>query len=247
MKNRIITYILLGVLGVLPLTSCSDYLDKMPDDQLTLENVFSNRGNLERWLSYLYSVMPEFYIYDGPDAIGDELAPSVGWESQGFKAIQYQNGNWTPISPGVVTYWDKYPKAIRQAYTLIKYAHPLSDVSEKEINYMKAECRFFIAYYHAMMAMTYGAVPIIREAAVELSGESLLLKQEPFDVVVDWAANELLEASRQLPASYDEANKYGRITSLICLAMRARLLTFAASDLVNPSPGKDMDPEMQME
>ena len=60
MKNRIITYILLGVLGVLPLTSCSDYLDKMPDDQLTLENVFSNRGNLERWLSYLYSVMPEF-------------------------------------------------------------------------------------------------------------------------------------------------------------------------------------------
>lgn len=90
---------------------------------------------------------------------------------------------------------------------------------------------FFIAYYHAMMAMTYGAVPIIREAAVELSGESLLLKQEPFDVVVDWAANELLEASRQLPASYDEANKYGRITSLICLAMRARLLTFAASDL----------------
>lgn len=45
MKNRIITYILLGVLGVLPLTSCSDYLDKMPDDQLTLENVFSNRGN----------------------------------------------------------------------------------------------------------------------------------------------------------------------------------------------------------
>ena len=55
----------------------------------------------------------------------------------------------------------------------------------------------------------------------------------------------MLEASRQLPASYDEANKYGRITSLICLAMRARLLTFAASDLVNPSPGKDMDPEMQ--
>ena len=36
MKNRIITYILLGVLGVLPLTSCSDYLDKMPDDQLRM-------------------------------------------------------------------------------------------------------------------------------------------------------------------------------------------------------------------
>lgn len=142
MKNRIIAYILLGVLGILPLASCSDYLDKQPDDQLTLENVFANKTNLERWLSYLYIVMPEFYIYDGPDAIGDELAPSTGWESQGFKAIQYQNGNWTPINPGVVTYWSTYPQAIRQAYTLIKYAHPLPDVSEKEINYMKAECPF---------------------------------------------------------------------------------------------------------
>jgi len=27
MKNRIIAYILLGVLGILPLASCSDYLD----------------------------------------------------------------------------------------------------------------------------------------------------------------------------------------------------------------------------
>lgn len=241
MKNRIIIYILLGVLGLLPLTSCSDYLDKQPDDQLTLENVFSNRTNLERWLSYLYAVMPEFYIYDGPDAIGDELAPSIGWESQGFAAIQYQNGNWTPVNEKVITYWKTLPKAIRQAYTLIKYAHPLPDVSEKEIAYMKAECRFFIAYYHSILVMTYGGVPIIREAAEELTGSSLLLKQEPFYDVVDWAANELLEASKVLPASYDEANKYGRITSLICLAIRARLLTFAASDLVNGN----LDPAMQ--
>ena len=100
MKNRIITYILLGVLGVLPLTSCSDYLDKMPDDQLTLENVFSNRGNLERWLSYLYSVMPEFYIYDGPDAIGDELAPSVGWSHRDLRRFSIRMETGRPISPG---------------------------------------------------------------------------------------------------------------------------------------------------
>ena len=43
MKNRIIAYILLGVLGILPLASCSDYLDKQPDDQLDLESVFENK------------------------------------------------------------------------------------------------------------------------------------------------------------------------------------------------------------
>ena len=222
------------------LSSCSDYLDKEPDDQLTLETVFENKTNMERWLAYIYNATPKFYNYDGADAVADELAPSVGWESQGFKAILYQNGNWTSASGGVINYWETFPMRIRQAYIFIKYAHALPDVTEKEVNYMKAECRFFIAYFHAVMAMTYGAVPIIRDATEEITGETLLLKQEPFNTVVDWAANELLETSKLLPAYYDEDNKYGRITSIICLAMRARLLTFAASPLVNGNQDTDM-------
>lgn len=222
------------------LSSCSDYLDKEPDDQLTLETVFENKTNMERWLAYIYNATPKFYNYDGADAVADELAPSVGWESQGFKAILYQNGNWTSASGGVINYWETFPMRIRQAYIFIKYAHALPDVTEKEVNYMKAECRFFIAYFHAVMAMTYGAVPIIRDATEEITGETLLLKQEPFNTVVDWAANELLETSKLLPAYYDEDNKYGRITSIICLAMRARLLTFAASPLVNGNQDSDM-------
>ena len=240
MKNKIRKYIALGTIAMFSLASCSDHLDKEPDDQLTLETVFENKTNMERWLAYIYNATPKFYNYDGADAVADELAPSVGWESQGFKAILYQNGNWTSASGGVINYWETFPMRIRQAYIFIKYAHALPDVTEKEVNYMKAECRFFIAYFHAVMAMTYGAVPIIRDATEEITGETLLLKQEPFNTVVDWAANELLETSKLLPAYYDEDNKYGRITSIICLAMRARLLTFAASPLVNGNQDSDM-------
>ena len=240
MKNKIRKYIALGMIAMFSLSSCSDYLDKEPDDQLTLETVFENKTNMERWLAYIYNATPKFYNYDGADAVADELAPSVGWESQGFKAILYQNGNWTSASGGVINYWETFPMRIRQAYIFIKYANALPDVTEKEVNYMKAECRFFIAYFHAVMAMTYGAVPIIRDATEEITGETLLLKQEPFNTVVDWAANELLETSKLLPAYYDEDNKYGRITSIICLAMRARLLTFAASPLVNGNQDPDM-------
>ena len=240
MKNKIRKYIALGTIAMFSLSSCSDYLDKEPDDQLTLETVFENKTNMERWLAYIYNATPKFYNYDGADAVADELAPSVGWESQGFKAILYQNGNWTSASGGVINYWETFPMRIRQAYIFIKYAHALPDVTEKEVNYMKAECRFFIAYFHAVMAMTYGAVPIIRDATEEITCETLLLKQEPFNTVVDWAANELLETSKLLPAYYDEDNKYGRITSIICLAMRARLLTFAASPLVNGNQDSDM-------
>ncbi len=85
---------------------------------------------MERWLAYIYNATPKFYNYDGADAVADELAPSVGWESQGFKAILYQNGNWTSASGGVINYWETFPMRIRQAYIFIKYAHALPDVTE---------------------------------------------------------------------------------------------------------------------
>ena len=236
MKNSILKFIVLSIITTFAFSSCSDYLDKQPDDQLDLESVFENKKNMERWLAYIYRGLPEYYTYDGPDAIADELIPSVGWEAQGFKAIQYQKGNWTADNPGVIAYWNTYPKYIRSAYLFIKHAHPLEAVPAEEVDFMKAECRFFIAYYNSMMAIAYGSVPIIREASESTSADDLMLKQEPFYNVIDWADQEMLEASKQLPATQTEDKKYGRVTSVGCLAMRARMLLFAASDLVNGNP-----------
>lgn len=87
MKNSILKFIVLSIITTFTFSSCSDYLDKQPDDQLDLESVFENKKNMERWLAYIYRGLPEYYTYDGPDAIADELIPSVGWEAQGFKAI----------------------------------------------------------------------------------------------------------------------------------------------------------------
>ena len=60
MKNKIIVFIALGLIALVPMSSCSDYLDKEPDDQLTLESVFENKNNMERWLAYIYSLVPNF-------------------------------------------------------------------------------------------------------------------------------------------------------------------------------------------
>ena len=235
MKNRKLHILIAGILAAFSIVSC-DYLDKQPDDQLDIPAAFENKSNLERWLAYIYNGIPTFYHYDGAIAVADDLTPPVGWESQGFKAILYQNGNFTPAQGGIIGYWNEFSKRIRSAYIFIENAHPLFDVSAKEIEWMKAECRFFIAYYHAMMVMTYGAIPMITEPAQGTDASDMQLKQQPFYTVVDWVAQELRETAEILPSSYEEANKYGRATSLMCLAIRARLLTFAASPLVNGNP-----------
>ncbi len=236
MKNKLL-YIacLLAVVG---LSSCSDYLDKRPDDQLDLPTAFENSKNLDRWLAYIYDGIPAYYADSNWDTIGDDATTPAEWIAVGNKVCNYQIGNWTPSDGQIINFWTDLPKRIRSAYIFLEYAHPLTDVSQNDIDIMKAECRFFIAYYHSLLAMTYGAVPLIREAAPTTDAKDLMVKQEPFYTVVDWCADELLEVSKLLPVTYtDQANDYGRATSLWALAMRARLLTFAASPLVNGNPG----------
>ncbi len=235
MKNRIILIMLAVVLPFF--SSCSDYLDKRPDDQLDITTAFESSGNLTRWLAYLYDGIPQFYADSNWDMIGKDATIPDAWISVGNVVCNYQTGNWTPSDNQIIGFWRDFPKRIRNAYLFIENAHPLTDVSQKDIDIMKAECRFLIAYYHSLMVMTYGAVPIIKEAAPTTNAEDLYLKQRPFYEVVDWCDEEFQAVADQLPLTYtDQANDYGRATSLWALAMRARLLTFAASPLVNGNP-----------
>lgn len=233
--KKIIFLVLIAVLPVF--SSCSDYLDKRPDDQLDVDSAFENSKNLDRWLAYIYDGIPAYYADSNWDMIADDAATPAEWIAVGNKVCLYQEGSWTASDGQIINFWSDLPKRIRSAYIFIEKAHPLTDVTQKDIDIMKAECRFFIAYFHSLLVMTYGSVPLITEAAPTTNAEDLMLKQEPFYDVVTWCANELEEVSKQLPLTYtDQANDYGRATSLWALAMRARLLTFAASPLVNGNP-----------
>ena len=54
-----------------------------------------------------------------------------------------------------------------------------------------------------------------------------------FDYCVDWIANQLDEAAKVLPANRTVTNEWGRATSTIAKAVKARLLLYAASPLWN--------------
>ena len=61
MKIRNTIYILSAFLMLLSLTSCEDYLDKTPDDELTIEMVFNDKTRTEEWLAGIYSSIPSPY------------------------------------------------------------------------------------------------------------------------------------------------------------------------------------------
>lgn len=228
-------------------SSCSDYLDKQPDDMLTLEMVFNDKTRTEDWLAGCYSSIPDPLWggayglgHNGLGPLGDDVAPSTGWEKFGWNIVSKQTGNWSPNSGDGHGYWSLLPKRIRTALIFIENVKPNAAqlVTEADVENMKNEARFLIAYYKTLLVEIYGPVPFNPDKLLSggSSNEELMAGQTPYDDIVNWIDKELLDLSKKLPASYSDKKKFGRATSIMCLAVRARLLLFAASPLVNGNP-----------
>lgn len=235
-----IIYILILILCA---SSCN-WLDKEPDTELTLPMVFNNKTRVEQWLGNVYSGIPDPYMghgrYLGQDILGDDMTPSERWRQWNWDVIPFILGEWTPSSDWSGNYWAYLPQRIREAYIFIENAHALPDqnLPYEEVEFMKAECRFLAAYYWYLLTDTYGPVPYrpYYVAPSDSKLEDLKVGRTPYYDIIDDLDKEFLEISKQLPATYSESRKYGRATSIMCLAVRARMLLFAAGDLVNGNP-----------
>ncbi len=68
-------------------------------------------------------------------------------------------------------------------------------VSEANIERMKDECRFLIAYYYWQMIEAYGSVPFF-DGLADVNDPNLMRGQMPFDEMVDWIDAQLVDLSR---------------------------------------------------
>ena len=230
------------VLGALFMTSSCDYLDKQPDDQLTMEMIFSDKIRTEDWLASVYSSIPSpmwGYMKDeGYNIMGDDIVIPNEWTPYGWANVYaFTTGNWSPSSSWNPNYWVELPKRIRTALQFLDNVRiiPEDGLTEKYVTQMKYEARFLIAYYTSLLFETYGSVPLNVDKIYDpmASTSELMTEQTPADVIVDWIDKELLEVSKHLPAVYESNQDWGRATSVMALAMRAKTLLYAASPLFN--------------
>jgi hypothetical protein len=243
MKMKLLKYMLLSAV-LFSAPSC-EFLDNAPDGQITLEMVFNDKTRTEEWLASVYNRIPDPYtsMMQNYDAYADDYSPSEGWEAFGWDCISKIYGNWNSNSSWNGDFWLALPQRIREAYIFIENVKPLptQKLYADEAENMKAEARFLIAYYYYLLVNTYGAVPLQTTLSdFDETFDQLMIGQTPYDDIINWIDGELLAVSKILPANYDsETHKYGRATSIMALGVRARMLLFAASPLVNGNQDSD--------
>ena len=215
--------------------ACNDILDKTPLDQYSDATVWSNPELASSYLNYCYNGLSNGFqavsgtnytdeaIYGrgastttllngtmSPDAgLGNHFLPAYRWSQ--FSQIQRINKFLDKIDAIA----DTYPPA-QQAGV------------KKKTDVLKGEALFLRAYIYCNLARTYGGLPILKEAA-ELNEDFSTTVRSTFEETVKFIVDDCNSAATLLPLKSEQ--ELGRACKEAALALKARMLLFAASDL----------------
>lgn len=227
-------------------TSCSDYLDIVPEGTPDMETAFSNKTNARKFLFTCYSYLPK---WDQSGSIGflagDEhwlIPKGTGFIDQRLSLNAWEIGRGEQNSNDPYqNYWDGLNggtnlwTAIRDCNIFLENIDKPLDLQQYERNRWIAEVKFLKAYYHYYLFMLYGPIPIMdNNISIDASAEEVRRYRDPVDDVVNYISNLLDDAAKDLPLQVTDAGEeLGRITQPIAKAVKAQLWLLAASPLFN--------------
>lgn len=244
--KKIIISISLVIATMLCSTSCSDYLDIVPEGTPSMDNAFSNRINSFKFLHTCYSYLPS---WDQGGSIGF-LAGDEHWlmpKGTGFIDQRISLNAWE-IGRGEQNNNDPYQNfwdggnggtnlwvAIRDCNIFLENINKPLDLQNYERTRWIAEVKFLKAYYHYYLFMLYGPIPVMdNNISIDASAEEVRRYRDPVDDVVNYISNLLDDAAKDLPLQVTDAGEeLGRITQPIAKAVKAQLWLLAASPLFN--------------
>ena len=224
------------------LTSCSDYLDtdKYFKDQQSLEHIFNNKNNTLEGLALSYSRLQGDNIEIGhsdqnPTNFCDDMTFNEG--NNGDRYRKFKLGEYGDGYSYDTYYKNSWPwsyVAIRQASVFIHNAHANDELTQDEIDVLIGEAHFLRGYFYWLLIRKYGPVPIMPDEGADFSEsyDNLSYPRNTFDECVDFICKDMIEAAKRLPDRRDNLNS-ARPTKGAALAVRAKVLTYAASPLYN--------------
>jgi hypothetical protein len=218
--------------------SCTEYLDVVPDNIRTIEDLFKIREDAYHALAKVYSYMPEDnFVHHTTWTLGDEyigrLDEVTGTSGQLY-AMKIMAGDQSATSPLLGT-WSgtrgapKLYEGIRQCNVFLANIHNVSDMTETEIASWMAQVKFLKAYYYFLLIRQYGPVVISEDIiAPDATLEQLFLPRIKVEECFRYVINLIDEAIPLLEAKAG-MNNLGQVDKPAAMAIKARILLFRAS------------------
>jgi hypothetical protein len=226
------------------LTACrKDFLTIQPTDRVSEGAILSDSLLFEDYV---------FGRYVGirlQDKEGDGTNPGFGrgfeyamWSSLTDESIYnnddntwlVQRGLLAPENTGIAgTIWGRSYRGIRDCNFAISNIGKVT-MGDARRNRLLGELKFIRAFRYHDIIRNYGAVILMGDSAYNLNDnlqDEALFKRASLKESIDYAVAQLDEAAALLPLNNDDKWLLGRATKGAALALKSRLLLYAASPL----------------
>ena len=228
--------IFLAAAVLLVFSSCNDFLDKQPLDSVTEDAVFNDDALLTAYVTACYNAYPNGFDEAMMSSCTDESYTRHGANSSVLVSQGEMNAdnieNFDSGRFANFNYWNSAYEYLRNINTFFeKYEE--AQASEELKSRLYGEMKFIRAFVYANLIWRFGGVPIITKVYT-LEDTDYTITRNTYDECVDFILADLDEAIQHLPDKMEGENK-GRASADACKALRARVLLYAASPLVNPT------------
>lgn len=222
-------------------SSCN-YLDYSESSGYDKEDMFAYFDRTKGMLTTVYSYLPaDFGNFGGSTRAGATDEAEYVWNTALIH--RYNNGSWSPILT-IDDVWSNYYRAIHSANLFLEnYKPDFPDIQWNEnyqqlmaqYKYYPYEARFLRAFYYFELIKRYRNVPLL-EKTYEMD-EVNDISSADFSKIVEFIVKECNDIEEKLPISFKDipSSETGRITQGAVMALKSRVLLYAASPLFNAS------------
>lgn len=237
--------------------SCTDYLDKTPDSNVSSDQAFKNFTNFQGYVEEMYNCIPskESNYWCTTFNWGEDEIMNTGLGDSHVTA-HFDLGDYRhwygdqqsflhtdDLNP---TKTDKYSHSLEHAWYCIRKCNlglanldKMTDCTQEEKNIIKGQLLFFRAWWHEEMIAFFGGMPYVDTV---LDGSQVLtLPRLSYQECAKKCAEDFRAAADLLPNDWDKTTvgkktlgkNELRITKVCALGYMGKVLLWAASPLNN--------------
>lgn len=232
-----VLYLALVFFGIVLFSACSDILDKKPLTEVSDGDLWSDPALVNSFVNSRYNQIG----YNGCESMLSSACDESdmpwlrGCEITNFARMSAtdlgrMNGAWYGNDNRS---WSTKWTNISNCNIFFERVGNVPFASESERTLLKGLVRFIRAYEYFDLISRWGGLPILTKSfTIKDQAEIVGQKRNTYQECIDFLVAQLDSAATELPATWS-GNNYGRATSVAALALKARILLYAASDLMN--------------
>lgn len=223
---------------------CKKALDLQPLNAYAEKDVWSDPKLAQVFVNSIYDQAVLAYpdAGFGWGAQTDELYGNFNWKNEDI----YVRGEATPDNQisGSLNHWNKMYTAIR--YTNIFFGN-IDNITgaDKVVNTMKGEVHFLRAMAYFELLKRFGGVPLITKV-YDVNDRTFTEKRASWIETEAFILADIAEAIKLLPAVYSNNADKGRATIGAAMALKSRLLLYAASPYFNKTNDRKLWEEAKL-